>query len=86
MRGWKPDLGRNLVQANLRAGWGKAGWRAHMARSAWTRRGQGITIAVAESARMRGRRSLPTLMQEPVKRPCPVPDSFISTFIRPIHC
>src|SRR5215207_6411683 len=84
-RGRKPDPGRNLVQ-EIADGWGKAGWRAHIARSAWTPQGQGITIEASESVRMRGRRSLPTMMQKPVNRPCPVPDSFISTFIRPIRC
>ncbi len=48
---------------------------------------EGITIAASESAaHAAAERSLSTMMQEPVKRPCPVPDSFISTFIRPIRC
>src|SRR5439155_25531764 len=37
----------NLTKAVQRTGWGKAGWRARIARSAWTRHGQGITIAAA---------------------------------------
>jgi hypothetical protein len=45
MRGRKLDLGRNLIQAGLLTGWGKAGWRARKLRSAWTPQGQGITIA-----------------------------------------
>src|SRR2546421_12288475 len=40
----------NLTQVVQRRAWGKAGWRARKLRSAWTRQGQGITIAGSESA------------------------------------